>query len=191
MALAPVYRAFGFKRVVVATYQSVSGAGRGGIETLKLETRNSKFEIRNSVFSRGIAGNVIPQIGDFKDLGYSGEEWKMVRETQKIFHDDAIEVNATTVRVPVLAGHSESVYFETRQPAKLRDIERLLQRASGIVYSKDTYHTPLEIAGKDHVFVSRLRPDPFNPRAFVMWVVADNLRKGAATNAVQIAEQLL
>ncbi|MDI6738797.1 MAG: aspartate-semialdehyde dehydrogenase [Candidatus Edwardsbacteria bacterium] len=205
VALAPVYRAFGVKRIVAATYQSVSGAGRRGIETLDKEMQNAKTcpefskharltngcKMQNAAFPRRIAGNVIPQIAEFKDLGYSGEEWKMVRETQKIFHDGAIEINATAVRVPVLAGHAESVYFETRQAATVREIERLLQRASGIVYSKDTYHTPLEIAGKDEVFVSRLRPDPFNARAFAMWVVADNLRKGAATNAVQIAEGLL
>ena len=189
VALAPAYRAFGIRRVVVATYQSVSGAGRGGVEALRAEMQNAKC--KNTTFQRRIAGNVIPQIADFKELGYSGEEWKMVRETHKIFHDDAIEINATTVRVPVAAGHSESVYFETRRPATVRQIEKLLQRASGIVYLKDSYHTPLEIAGRDEVFVSRLRPDPVNPKAFVMWVVADNLRKGAATNAVQIAEQLL
>jgi aspartate-semialdehyde dehydrogenase len=191
VALAPAYREFGIARVVVATYQSVSGAGRRGVEALNAENQDSKIKDQNSAFSRRIAGNVIPQIADFKELGYSGEEWKMVRETHKIFHNDAIEINATTVRVPVAAGHSESVYFETRQPATLRAIERLLQRASGIVYSKDSFHTPLEIAGQDEVFVSRLRPDPVNPKAFVMWVVADNVRKGAATNAVQIAEQLL
>jgi aspartate-semialdehyde dehydrogenase len=191
VALAPVYREYGLRRIVVSTYQSVSGAGRGGVEALRAEMQNAKLKIQNPVFGRRIAGNVIPQISDFKELGYSGEEWKMVRETHKIFHDEAIEINATTVRVPVAAGHSESVYFEVKQPATLREIEKLLSRASGIVYSKDSYHTPLEIAGKDGVFVSRLRPDPVNPKAFVMWVVADNLRKGAATNAVQIAEQLL
>ena len=191
VALAPIHRVFGLKRMVVATYQSVSGAGRGGVEALRAEMQNEKCKIKNALFPRPIAGNVIPQIGDFNDLGYSGEEWKMVRETRKIFHDQAIAVNATAVRVPVAAGHSESVYFETKQPATVRGIEKLLQQASGIVYSRDSYHTPLEIAGKDEVFISRLRPDPSAPGAFVLWVVADNLRKGAATNAVQIAEALV
>jgi len=191
VALAPVYREFGLRRIVVATYQSVSGSGRRGPEILGRETRAGRYQAKDAIFPRRIAGNVIPQISNFGELGYTGEEWKMVKETQKIFHDSAIEINATTVRVPVAAGHSESVYFETKQPATARGIEKLLQRASGIVYSKDSFHTPLEIAGKDGVFVSRLRPDPVNPKAFVMWVVADNLRKGAATNAVQIAEQLL
>ncbi|HTY08126.1 MAG TPA: aspartate-semialdehyde dehydrogenase [Candidatus Edwardsbacteria bacterium] len=191
VALAPVYREFGLTRIVVATYQSVSGAGRGGPAALEREARTGRYRAKDAVFPRPIAANVIPQIAAFGDRGYTGEEWKMVRETQKILHDAAVAVNATTVRVPVAAGHSESVYFETKRPAELRQIERLLQRASGIVYANDSYHTPLEIAGRDEVFVSRLRPDPADPRAFVMWVVADNLRKGAATNAVQIAEQLL
>ncbi|MCU0606241.1 MAG: aspartate-semialdehyde dehydrogenase [Candidatus Edwardsbacteria bacterium] len=191
VALAPIHRVFGLKRIVVATYQSVSGAGRGGVEALRAEMQNAKRTTQQSPFGRRIAGNVIPQIGGFSELGYSGEEWKMVRETRKIFHDESIAVNATTVRVPVAAGHSESVYFETQRPATVRGIEKLLRRASGVAYSNDSYHTPLEIAGKDDVFVSRLRPDPSTPDAFALWVVADNLRKGAATNAVQIAEQLL
>jgi aspartate-semialdehyde dehydrogenase len=191
VALFPIYRAFGLRRIVVSTYQSVSGAGRQAAETLAGEMQNETGKMRKGMFPRRIAGNVIPQISDFNKLGYSNEEWKMVKETQKIFHDPAIAINATTVRVPVMAGHSESVYFETVGPATLRRIERLLQRAPGVVFSRDSYHTPLEIAGRDEVFVSRLRPDPFDPRAFSLWVVADNLRKGAATNAVQIAELLV
>lgn len=138
-----------------------------------------------------IAFNVIPQISDFSELGYSGEEWKMVRETQKILHDKNIAVNATTVRVPVMNGHSESVYFETRKDCSLKQVEALLAKASGVAYDKKDYITPAELTDSDLTHVSRLRPDPFEKNAFVMWVVADNLRKGAATNAVQIAELLL
>ena len=189
-ALNLIHRNLGLKRIVVSTYQAVSGAGRQGSIALEEQIHNSKFKIHNSPFSRQIAGNVIPQIADFSELGFSGEEWKMVKETQKIFHDKKIAVNATTVRVPVDTGHSESIYFEIREKAGLGTVEKLLDKTPGVVFSKDSYHTPLEIAGKDEVFVSRLRPDPFDPQAFVMWVAADNLRKGAATNAVQIAELL-
>jgi len=190
VALNLIHRKLGLKRIVVSTYQAVSGAGRAGSIALEEQIQNSKFKIQNSPFSRQIAGNVIPQISGFSELGFSGEEWKMVKETQKIFHDKKLAVNATTVRVPVDTGHSESVYFETREKAGLGAVEKLLAKTPGVVFSKDSYHTPLEIAGKDEVFVSRLRPDPFDPQAFVMWVAADNLRKGAATNAVQIAELL-
>lgn len=191
VALAPIHRRFGLRRIVVATYQSVSGAGRSGLEALDFEIRNPKSKSQKTPFVNRIAGNVIPRIGDFAELGYSSEEWKMLRETRKILHDERIAVNATTVRVPVALGHAESVYFETSEKAALRQIEGLLARAPGVVFSKDNYHTPLEIAGRDEVFVSRLRPDPFNPRAYSLWCVADNLRKGAATNAVQIAKLLI
>ncbi|MDP2806793.1 MAG: aspartate-semialdehyde dehydrogenase [bacterium] len=190
VALNLIHRKLGLKRIVVSTYQAVSGAGRQGVAELERQAKNSEFRIQNSIFPRVIASNVIPQISDFSELGFSGEEWKMVKETQKIFHDKKLAVNATTVRVPVYTGHSESIYFETREKAGLGVIEKLLAKTPGVVFSKNSYHTPLEIAGKDEVFVSRLRPDPFDPQAFVMWVAADNLRKGAATNAVQIAELL-
>jgi aspartate-semialdehyde dehydrogenase len=191
VALAPIHKKYGIKRIVVSTYQAVSGAGRLGLAELERQAKNAGFRNRNSIFPRAIASNVIPQISDFTSLGYSGEEWKLVEETRKIFHDRYLAINATTVRVPVETGHSEAVYFETRAKAGLRQLEGLLARTPGVVFSRDGYHTPLEAAGRDEVLVSRLRPDPFNPRAFSMWVVADNLRKGAATNAVQIAELLL
>ncbi|MBU1356977.1 MAG: aspartate-semialdehyde dehydrogenase [Candidatus Edwardsbacteria bacterium] len=190
-ALGPIHKKYRVKRIVVSTYQAVSGAGRQGIIALEEQIQNSKFKIQNSPFSRQIAGNVIPQISDISELGYSGEEWKMVEETQKILHDKKIAVNATTVRVPVMTGHSESVYFETGSNCTVRDIEKLLIKAPGIVYDKKDFFTPAELKGSDLVYVSRLRPDPVKKNAFVMWVVADNLRKGAATNAVQIAELLL
>jgi len=198
-ALGPIHKKYQVKRIVVSTYQAVSGAGRQGIEILRQEMqpfdsaqgKNSKFKIQNSIFPRKIAYNVIPQISDISELGYSGEEWKMVEETQKILHDKKIAVNATTVRVPVMTGHSESVYFETGSNCTVRDIEKLLIKAPGIVYDNKDFITPAELKDSDLVYVSRLRPDPVKKNAFVMWVVADNLRKGAATNAVQIAELLL
>ncbi len=190
VALAPIHRRFGLRRVVVATYQSVSGAGRAGLDELRSQASNSKRRIQKSVFGRPIAGNVIPQIGDFGELGYSSEEWKMVRETQKILHDRRMAINATTVRVPVAVGHAEAVYFETKKKATRRQIEEILARAPGVVFTKEGYHTPLEVAGNDQVFVSRLRSDPCSPRAFSLWCLADNLRKGAAANAVQIAQLL-
>jgi len=190
-ALGPIHKKYRIKRIVVSTYQAVSGAGRQGIEILQQEMQNAKCKIKNSVFPRAIAFNVIPQISDFSELGYSGEEWKLVKETQKIFHDKNIAVNATTVRVPVLNGHSESVYFETGKNCSVKQVEDLLAKAPGIVYDKKDFITPAELKVSDLTYVSRLRPDPVKKNAFVMWVVADNLRKGAATNAVQIAELLL
>ncbi|HBZ87158.1 MAG: aspartate-semialdehyde dehydrogenase [Candidatus Edwardsbacteria bacterium RIFOXYD12_FULL_50_11] len=191
VALAPIYKKYRVRRIVVSTYQAVSGAGRGGAKTLEDEIKNQKSKIKNQIFARQIAFNVIPQISDFSQLGYSGEEWKMVRETQKILHDKNIAVNATTVRVPVLTGHSESVYFETGKNCTLKQIEQLLAKAPGVVFNNKDYITPAELKDSDLTYVGRLRPDPFKKNAFVMWVVADNLRKGAATNAVQIAELLL
>jgi aspartate-semialdehyde dehydrogenase len=190
VALAPIHRRFGLKRVVVSTYQSVSGAGRKGLEALEYENQKPKSKYRRTLFSRRIAGDVVPQIGEFGDSGYTAEEWKMLRETRKILHDPRIAVNATTVRVPVAVGHAESVYFETRGKATIGQLEKLLSRAPGVVYSKNGYHTPAEIAGRDQVFVSRLRADSLSPRAFTLWCAADNLRKGAAANAVQIAALL-
>jgi aspartate-semialdehyde dehydrogenase len=190
-ALAPIHKRYRVKRIVVSTYQAVSGAGRAGVAELERQAKNSEFRIQNSTFPRAIANNVIPQISDFSQLGYSGEEWKMVKETQKILHDKNIAVNATTVRVPVMTGHSESVYFETGKNCTLKQIEQLLATAPGVVFSNKDYITPAELKDSDLTYVGRLRPDPFKKNAFVMWVVADNLRKGAATNAVQIAELLL
>ncbi len=191
VALVSIHKKYKIKRIVVSTYQAVSGAGRAGVDALQKEMQIANCKIKNSVFPRKIAYNVIPQISDFSELGYSGEEWKMVRETQKILHDKNIAVNATTVRVPVMTGHSESVYFETGKNCSLKQIEALLSKAPGVVYDGKEFFTPAELKDSDMTYVSRLRPDPVKKNAFVMWVVADNLRKGAATNAVQIAELLL
>lgn len=190
VALAPIHRRFGLRRIVVATYQSVSGAGRAGLEALDFEIRNPRSISQKTPFVNRIAGNVVPRIGDFGELGHTSEEWKMVRETRKILHDPGIAVSATAVRVPVAAGHAEAVYFETRRKATIRQLEGLLSGAPGVVFSKKGYHTPAEIAGRDEVFVSRLRADPSSARSFSLWCAADNLRKGAAANAVQMAEVL-
>jgi aspartate-semialdehyde dehydrogenase len=190
-ALNLVHREAGIRRIVVSTYQAVSGAGRAGITALDEEIKGLRSKYKGSPFAKRIAANVIPQISEFGELGYSGEEWKMANEARKIFHDRRLAVNATAVRVPVETGHAESVYFETRVRIEPKALEKLLARTPGVVFAKQGYQTPLEAAGRDQVFVSRLRPDPVNPLAFSAWVVADNLRKGAATNAVQIAQLLI
>jgi aspartate-semialdehyde dehydrogenase len=196
VALAPVHRAAGIARINVATYQSVSGAGRRGMEELARQTsaRLSFQEIEVSKFAQPIAFNVLPQIDEMLENGYSREEMKMLWETQKIFEDPEILVNATAVRVPVFFGHSEAVHFETREPIEIDAIRRLLKKAPGVklVEGPGMIHaTPVtHAAGKDPVFVSRLRRDLSHPRGVSMWVVADNVRKGAALNAIQIMEWL-
>lgn len=190
VALAPVARHFGLKKIVVASYQSVSGAGRAGLEALEYETARPVLKFSGSPFARRIAGNVIPDIGALGERGYTAEEWKMVRETRKIFHAPKLAIAATTVRVPVAVGHAEAIYFETRHSASLARLESLLSSAPGIVYDRQGYQTPLQVAGRNEVFVSRLRPVPGSANSFLMWCVADNIRKGAATNAVQIAEMI-
>ena len=197
VALAPIQRAVGIARINVATYQSVSGAGRRGLHELATQTaaRLSFQEIEISKFAQPIAFNVLPQIDEMLDNGYTREEMKMVWETQKIFADPNVLVNATAVRVPVFFGHSEAVHFETREFIAIEEVRRLLREAPGVelVEGQGMIHaTPVtHAAGKDPVFVSRLRRDLSHPRGISMWVVADNVRKGAALNAVQIAEELL
>jgi aspartate-semialdehyde dehydrogenase len=196
VALAPVHRAVGISRINVATYQSVSGAGRRGLHELATQTANrlNFKDIEISKFAQPIAFNVLPQIDEMLDNGYSREEMKMLWETQKIFEDSAVLVNATAVRVPVFFGHAEAVHFETREPISIDEVRRLLQAAPGveIVEGQGMIHaTPVtHAAGKDPVFVSRLRRDLSHPRGIDMWVVADNVRKGAALNAIQIMERL-
>ena len=196
VALAPIQRAVGIARINVATYQSVSGAGRRGLHELATQTaaRLSFQEIEISKFAQPIAFNVLPQIDEMLDNGYTREEMKMVWETQKIFADPNVLVNATAVRVPVFFGHSEAVHFETREFIEIEEVRRLLREAPGVelVEGQGMIHaTPVtHAAGKDPVFVSRLRRDLSHPRGISMWVVADNVRKGAALNAVQIMERL-
>ena len=194
VALAPIQRAVGIARINVATYQSVSGAGRRGLHELATQTaaRLNFQAIEVSKFAQPIAFNVLPQIDELLDNGYTREEMKMLWETQKIFGDPDVLVNATAVRVPVFYGHSEAVHVETREFIEIDEVRRLLRAAPGVelVEGQGMIHaTPVtHAAGKDPVFVSRLRRDLSHPRGISMWVVADNVRKGAALNAVQIME---
>jgi aspartate-semialdehyde dehydrogenase len=196
VALAPIHRAAGIARINVATYQSVSGAGQQGMHELAMQTaaRLNFNEPEVSKFAQPIAFNVLPQIDEMLDNGYSREEMKMVWETQKIFSDPDILVNATAVRVPVFFGHSEAVHFETREEISVEKVRELLEQAAGVevLEGEDMIHPTAvtHAAGKDSVFVGRLRRDITHPRGINMWVVADNVRKGAALNAVQIMDYL-
>jgi aspartate-semialdehyde dehydrogenase len=197
VALGPIHRRYGITRINVATYQSVSGAGRKGLEELARQTadRLSFRQVAPKAFSQPIAFNALPVIDAMQDNGYTREEMKMHWETRKIFADDQIMVNATAVRIPVFYSHSEAVHLETREDFVLEDIRALLQQAPGVVLLGDD--DPAEQAtavthgaGKDDVYVSRLRRDLSHPTGLNLWVVADNVRKGAALNAVQILESL-
>jgi aspartate-semialdehyde dehydrogenase len=197
VALAPIHRAVGIERINVATYQSVSGAGRSGLEELGLQTAAllNFQEIAPKKFSKQIAFNVIPHIDDFQENGYTKEEMKMVWETRKILGDDSIQVNPTAVRVPVFYGHAEAVHIETREKITAAQARALLEKAPGveIIDTREAggYPTPVgDAAGKDPVFVGRIREDISHPRGLNLWVVADNIRKGAALNAVQVGELL-
>ncbi|HEU0016013.1 MAG TPA: aspartate-semialdehyde dehydrogenase [Longimicrobium sp.] len=189
VALEAIRRAAGLTRVVATTYQSVSGAGETGRDALRAELAG---EVAPSPFARAIAGNVIPHIGDFDGEGWTGEERKMIQETRKILGLPELPVAATCVRVPVDVGHSVQVMVETEREMGAEEAVGALAAFPGVfVASADArYPTPMEAAGRDEVFVGRVRKDPFLPRTLHLWVVADNLRKGAATNAVQIVEAL-
>ena len=198
VALKPIYDAVGIERVNVCTYQAVSGAGKRAIEELAAQTANllNARPIETECYPKQIAFNVLPQIDVFEDNGYTREEMKMVWETKKILEDDAILVNPTAVRVPVFYGHSEAVHIETRDKISADAVKSLFQKASGIVVMDERapggYPTAVtDAAGKDPVFVGRIREDISHPRGINLWVVADNVRKGAALNSIQIAEELL
>jgi aspartate-semialdehyde dehydrogenase len=192
MVLKPLHDKYRVKRVVVSTYQSVSGTGAKGVEELQAQRRGEKG---NGVYPHPIDLNVLPQIDVFLEDGSTKEEQKMVKETCKIMGDDAIRVAATCVRVPVVGGHSESVNVEMEQDFDLDEVRTLLASAPGIEVvdnpAEKQYPLPIHAEGKDAVYVGRLRRDPSQDRTLQAWIVADNLRKGAATNAVQIAEALL
>ena len=197
VALAPIHRAVGIERINVATYQSVSGTGRLALEELGRQTAAllSFQEVKPKVYPVQIAFNVIPHGGDFTDNGYTMEEMKIVWETRKILEDESIQVNATSVRVPVFYGHSEVVHIETKKKITAAEARALLEKAPGVVVVDERkaggYPTPVtHAAGKDPVFVGRIREDISHPRGLDLWIVADNIRKGAALNAVQIAEIL-
>ena len=196
VALKPIYDTYGISRINVATYQSVSGTGKKAIEELAKQCTKllQGLPADAEVYPKQIAFNVLPQIDKFMDNGYTKEEMKMVWETQKIFGDDDILVNATAVRVPVFYGHSEAVHIETRQPADAEDIKALLRNAEGVVLfeSDDEYPTAVtHAAGTDPVYVGRVRKDISHSHGINLWVVSDNIRKGAALNSVQIAEILV
>ncbi|QAT17200.1 aspartate-semialdehyde dehydrogenase [Candidatus Velamenicoccus archaeovorus] len=197
VALAPIHKLYKIRRVIVSTYQAASGAGSKAVAELFEQTKAilSGVESKPEAMPQRIAFNIFPHIGGFAECDYTSEEWKMIKETHKIMHTDRILVSATTVRVPVRTGHSESIYIETKKPVDIEEVKKTLASSPGIVVLDDTkscvYPLPVNAEGKDEVFVGRLRKDPYNEKGMWMWVVADNLRKGAATNAVQIAELLI
>lgn len=198
VALKPIRDAAGIERINVATYQSVSGTGKEAIEELAAQTAallNGR-PVGHNVYPKQIAFNCLPHIDVFMDNGYTKEEMKMVWETRKIMEDESILVNPTTVRVPVFYGHSEAVHIETRRKISAGEARKLLEQAAGIVVLDERkdggYPTAVtEAAGQDAVFVGRLREDLSHPRGLDMWVVSDNIRKGAALNSIQIAEILV
>lgn len=192
VALNPLHKKYKAKRIVVSTYQSVTGTGVKAVNQLMNERKGVEGDM---AYKYTIDLNVIPQIDVFLDNGYTKEEMKMVNETKKIMRDDTIRVTSTTVRIPVMGGHSESVNIEFENEFDLAELRGLLQSAPGVVVVDDPstqqYPMPKDAHEKDEVFVGRLRRDETQPRTLNMWVVSDNLRKGAATNAVQIAEYLM
>ncbi len=192
VALQPLHEKYRVRRVVVSTYQSVTGTGKKAVDQLMNE-RNGQEGTK--VYPHPIDLNVLPHIDVFLDNGYTKEEMKMVNETKKIMGDDTIRVTATTVRIPVMGGHSEAVNVEFEREFDLDEVRTLLENAPGVVVQDDVkafqYPMPINSHGRDEVFVGRLRRDESQPKTLNMWVVADNLRKGAATNAVQIAEYLM
>jgi aspartate-semialdehyde dehydrogenase len=211
VAVAPIHKKVGIKRIIVSTYQAASGAGKNAIEelwdstakmhaTTKLDNAIiqpmlSEKDFKPEAFAHQLAFNLLAQIGGFAEDDYTSEEWKMVHETHKILKDKKIKISATCIRVPVLNSHSESVYLETAKPITPAAVRKLLQKAKGVVLvddpKKGLYPMPGKASGTDEVYVGRIRRDPFVKNGLWLWVVSDNLRKGAAANAVQIAECLI
>jgi aspartate-semialdehyde dehydrogenase len=197
VALAPIHKLSKIKKVIVSTYQAASGAGSKAVEELYHQTKaaldNQSF--KPEALAQRIAFNLFPHIGGAGDADFTTEEWKMVKETHKIMHAPKMKISATTVRVPVAIGHSESIYIETQKPLDIADVKKALSAAPGIVVIDDIkngqYPMPIDACGRDEVFVGRIRKDPLDEKGLWLWVVADNLRKGAASNAVQIAEVLI
>ena len=192
MALAPLHLKYKLKRIVVSTYQSVTGTGKDAVQQLMDERNGVKGA---KVYPHPIDMNALPHIDVFLENGYTKEEIKMVKETHKILGDDTIGITATTVRVPTIGGHSEAVNAEFHKDFSLEDVREILENTPGVIVmddvSKNIYPMPILTQGKDEVFVGRIRRDESQPRTMNLWIVADNLRKGAATNAVQIAEFML
>lgn len=203
VALKPLFDRYGMKRIIASTYQAVSGAGAAAIEETLQQTKDllDGTEIKKEVLPVGalpvkhqIAFNAIPQIDKFEANGFTFEEMKMINETRKIFNDESLEITVTCVRIPVIFGHSESIYVELEQDFDVQEIKKLLSDAPGVIVQdqpeEQLYPLAAECADKPEVFVGRIRRDLSNPKALNMWVVSDNLMKGAAWNAVQIAEYL-
>lgn len=203
-ALEPIRNAFGLTKVIVSTYQAVSGAGISAIEELKAQSANWEAgkDVEATILPSGsdkrhypIARNVIPQIDKFTNNGFTYEEMKMINETKKIMHAPELKVAATCVRVPVVSGHSESVYIEVEKEASIQEIFDVLRNAPGVILQDDiatqTYPMPIYAEGEDATFVGRIRQDLDNSKGFHLWIVSDNLLKGAALNSIQIAEAML
>ncbi|MBY0426122.1 MAG: aspartate-semialdehyde dehydrogenase [Cytophagales bacterium] len=192
LVLNPLHKKYKIKRVVVSTYQSVTGTGKKAVDQLMNERKGVKGEM---AYKYPIDLNVIPQIDVFLDNGYTKEEMKMVNETKKIMGDDSIKVTATAIRIPVIGGHSESVNIEFENEFDLAEVRDILSKTENVVLQDDpanqVYPMPLNAHGKDETFVGRIRRDETQPKTLNLWIVSDNLRKGAATNAVQIAQYLI
>jgi len=203
VALNPIHKKFNIKKIIVTTLQASSGAGKGAVEQLNEEVlkivqggfNSVQANAVNKSMPQQLAYNCFPHIGSFVEGDYTNEEWKLVNETHKIMHAPKIKISATTVRVPVRTGHSESVYIETEKAIDPDQVRKILSKSPGVVVIDDLknnlYPMPKDVEGKDETFVGRIRQDAFNKKGLWLWVVADNLRKGAATNAVQIAECLI
>lgn len=193
MALAPLHKKYKIKRIVVSTYQSVTGTGKDAVQQMMEERQGITNGMK--VYPHKIDMNALPHIDSFLDNGYTKEEMKMVNETRKILEDQTIGVTSTTVRIPAIGGHSEAVNVEFSSDFDLKDVREILENTPGVIVQDDVknniYPMPINSHGKDEVFVGRLRRDESQPNTLNMWVVSDNLRKGAATNAVQIAEFLM
>lgn len=193
MALAPLHRQYKIKRIVVSTYQSVTGTGKDAVQQMMEERQGITNGMK--VYPHRIDMNALPHIDSFLDNGYTKEEMKMVNETRKILEDQSIGVTSTTVRIPAIGGHSEAVNVEFHKEFDLKEVRELLENTPGVVVQDDVknnvYPMPINSKGRDEVFVGRLRRDESQPKTLNMWIVSDNLRKGAATNAVQIAEFLM
>lgn len=194
VALAPLHRKYGIKRLVISTYQSITGTGVKAVEQFDRERNGDVYDASTAAYPFPIFANCLPHCGDFDDDGYTTEETKLVNETRKILGDDSIQVTATAIRVPVKGGHSESVNVEFHNAYELAEVKTLLENTPGVIVQDNPagneYPMPLVSHDKDEVFVGRLRRDNSVPNGLNMWIVSDNLRKGAATNAVQIAEYL-
>ncbi|MGB0366928.1 MAG: aspartate-semialdehyde dehydrogenase [Flavobacteriaceae bacterium] len=192
VALAPLQRKYGIERLVISTYQSITGTGVAAVRQLENEYANVKAEM---AYPYPIHRNALPHCDAFQDNGYTKEEMKLVKETHKILGDDTIRITATAIRIPVVGGHSESVNVELKGPSSVQEIRQLLHKSPGVVVQDNpetnTYPMPIYAEGKDDVFVGRIRQDFSQDNTFNLWIVSDNLRKGAATNTIQIAEYII